>query len=80
MAEEGAAANNANKKEIFENCVPFSDCISETNNTQGGRFKAEDLDVVMPIYNLIEYCDNHSKTSLWQYYRDKPALTNYWCY
>ena len=38
MAEEGAAANNANKKEIFENCAPFSDCISETNNTQGGRF------------------------------------------
>ena len=31
-------------------------------------------DVVMPIYNLIEYSDNYSKTSgsLWQYYRDEP--------
>ena len=32
----------------------------------------------MPMYNLIEYCDNYSKTSesLWQYYRDEPALTD----
>ena len=32
----------------------------------------------MPMYNLIEYSDNYSKTSgcLWQYYRDEPALTN----
>ena len=30
----------------------------------------------MPMYNLIEYNDNYSKTSgrLWHYYRDKPAL------
>ena len=36
------------------------------------------FDVVMPIYNLIEYSDNHSETSgiLWQYYRDEPALYN----
>ena len=36
------------------------------------------FDVVMPMYNLIEYSDNYSKTSgrLWQYYRDKPALDN----
>ena len=32
----------------------------------------------MPMYNLIEYSDNYSKTSgsLWQYYRDEPALTD----
>ena len=32
----------------------------------------------MLTYNLIEYSDNYSKTSgsLWQYYRDEPALTN----
>ena len=32
----------------------------------------------MPMYNLIEYSDNYLKTSasLWQYYRDEPALTN----
>ena len=32
----------------------------------------------MPIYNLIEYSDNYSKTSgsLWQYCRDEPVLTD----
>ena len=32
----------------------------------------------MPIYSLVEYSDNYSKTSrsLWQYYRDEPALTD----
>ena len=34
---------------------------------------AEDLDVVMPMYNLIEYSKNYRKTtgSLWNYYRDE---------
>ena len=34
----------------------------------------KDVDIVMPMYNLIEYSDNYSKTSgsLWQYYRDDP--------
>ena len=38
---------------------------------------AKDIDVVMPMYNLIEYSDNYSKTSgsSWQYYRDDPANT-----
>ena len=37
---------------------------------------AHKIDVVMPMYNLIEYSDAYSKTSrsLWQYYRDEPAL------
>ena len=35
----------------------------------------KDTDIVMPMYNLIEYSDNYSKTSgsLWQYYRDEPS-------
>ena len=43
--------------------------MSEKNNTQ--RDNAKDIDTVMPMYNLIEYSDNYSKTSgrLWQYYR-----------
>ena len=46
--------------------------MSEINNTQIDN--AKDIDVVMPMYNLIEYSDNYSKTSgnLWQYYRDDP--------
>ena len=60
-----------NKGAIFKNCVPFIDCISEINNTQIDNAKY--MDIVMPMY-LIEYSDNHSKTSesLREYYRDNP--------
>ena len=69
-----AAVNNANKKVIFKNCAPFTNCISEINNTQIDN--AKDIDIVMPMYNLIEYSDNYAKTtgSLWQYCKDIPAL------
>ena len=57
---------------IFKNGAPFSECISTINNAQLDH--AKDIDVVMPMYNLIEYSYNYSKTSgsLWQYYRDEP--------
>ena len=57
---------------ILENCAPFIDCKSEINNTEIDN--AKDIDIVMPMYNLIEYSDNYSKTSgsLWQYYKDEP--------
>ena len=72
-AAAGAAVNNINKKVIFKNCVPFTNCISEINNTQIDN--AKDIDIVMPMYNLIEYSDNYAKTrgSLWQYCKDIPA-------
>ena len=72
-AATDADANNTNKKVIFKNCAPFSNCISEINNTQVEN--AKDIDIVMPMYNLIEYSDNYSKTSgsLWQYCKDIPA-------
>ena len=60
-AAEGAAANNTNKKVIFKNCAPFTDCISKINNTQVDN--AKDIDTIMPMYNLVEYSDNYSKTS-----------------
>ena len=71
-----ADANNTNKKVIFKNCAPFTNCISEINNTQVDN--AKDTDIVMPMYNLIEYSDNYSKTSgsLWQYCKDIPAVDN----
>ena len=65
--------NNAyDKKLAFKNNAPFVSCISEINNTLIGN--AEDLDVVMPMYNLLEYSKNYSKTtgSFWHYYRDEP--------
>ena len=72
-AAAGAAVNNTNKKVIFKNCAPFTNCISEINNTQIDN--AKDIDIVMPMYNLIEYSDNYAKTtgSLWQYCKDIPA-------
>ena len=75
-AAQGAAANNTNKKVIFKNCAPFTNCISEINNTQIDN--AKDIDIVMPMYHLIEYSDNNAKTTgrLWQYCKDIPAKKN----
>ena len=64
--------NVYDKKLAFKNNAPFVSCISKINNTIIDN--AEDLDVVMPIYNLIEYSKNYSKTTgqFWNYYRDEP--------
>ena len=59
-----------NKRVIFKNSAPFTDCISDINDDQidNGKY----IDIVMPMYNLVEYSDNYSKTSgsFWKYYRD----------
>ena len=75
-AAAGADTNNNNKKVIFKNCAPFTNCISRINNEHIDN--AEYIDIVMPMYNLIEYSDNYSKTSgsLWQYCKDIPAVDN----
>ena len=75
-AAAGDDANNTNKNVIFKNCAPFTNCISEINNMQIDN--AKDIDIVMPMYNLIEYSDNYAKTtgSLWQYCKDIPARNN----
>ena len=70
-----AAARRTDERDkgiIFKNCAPFINCKSKINNRQIDNAKY--IDVVIPMYNLIEYRDNDSKTSggLWQYYRDKP--------
>ena len=66
-----AAARQADERDkgvTFKNCVPFTKCISRINNTEIDN--AKDIDIVMSMYNLIEYSDNYLKTSgsLWQYY------------
>ena len=75
-ATEVTAVNNTNKQIIFKNCATFANCITEINNTQVDD--AKNTVIVMPMHNLIEYSDAYSKTSrsLWQYYRDEPALEN----
>ena len=71
-----ADANNTNKKVIFKNYAPFTNCTSEINNTQVDN--AKDIDIVIPIYSLTEYSDNYSKTSgsLWQCCKDIPAVND----
>ena len=68
------AVNNTDKKVVLKYCAPFTSCITEINNAQSDY--AEDTDLVMPVYNLIEHSNADSKTSgsLWQYYRDEPAI------
>ena len=67
--------DNAKRNEAvtFKNNAPFINCISKINGAQIDN--AEDLDVVMPMYNLLEYSKNYKKTtgSLWNYYRDEPS-------
>ena len=70
-----AAAERADERDkgvTFKNCAPFTKCISRINNTDIDN--AHDIDIVMPMYNLIEYSDNYPKTSgsLWRYYKDDP--------
>ena len=76
-AGAGAAAGQADERDkgvTFKNCAPFTNCISEINNTHVDN--AKDIDIVMAMSNLIEYSDNYAKTSgsLWQYYRDEPNI------
>ena len=67
--------NNAkrNKAVAFKNNAPFTNCITKINGVKIDD--AEDLHVVMPTYNLLEYSKNYKKTtgSLWNYHRDQPS-------
>ena len=65
--------NDAYDKKIsFKINAPFSSCILKINNTNIDN--AEDLDIVMLVYSLIEYSSNYRKTTgiLWNYYRHEP--------
>ena len=80
-AARTAAANDANNNDTrdlikgisFRNNAIFTDCILMINNVLINN--GEDLDVVMPIFNLLGYSKNYEKVteSLWNYYRDTPA-------
>ena len=66
------AANNAYKKVIFKNYVPFTDWIREIIKTQVDN--NQDIDIIMLMYIVIEYNENYleASRSLWQYYKDDP--------
>ena len=60
----------------LKNCAPFTKCNLEINDEHVDT--AENLDIVMPMYNLIEYSDNYqdSSATLYQYKRDEPPENN----
>ena len=66
-------ANKRNKNLAFKNNAPFINCISKINGVKIDN--AEDLDVVMPMYKLLEYSKDYRKItrSLWNYCRDEPS-------
>ena len=70
---DGAArrVDERDKGITFKNCGPFDKWINRINNTEIDNAKY--IDIVMPMYNLIEYSDNYSKTSggLWKYYKNE---------
>ena len=65
VAALAAGGGNKGKHVIFKNCPSVTDCISEMNNAQVDNCAkvAKDIDIVMPMYKLIEYSDNHLNTS-----------------
>ena len=81
VVKETISLTKPNRREIvdirsrflaFKNNAPFTNCITKINNVLIDN--AEDLDVVMLVYNLIEYSKKYRKTtgSLQNYYRDEP--------
>ena len=71
----GTGGDN-NTRLALKHCTPFTKCNSEINDEHIDT--AEILDIVMPIYNLIEYSDNYqdSSATLYQYKRDEPPEAN----
>ena len=72
---DNAAAREADERDkgvAFKNCAPFTACKSNINNVEIDN--CQDIDIIMPMYNLIEYSDNYAKASgsFWQRYRDEP--------
>ena len=67
---------SSNSVVAFKNCAPFRTCDVTINDEHVE--KAEDLDIVMPMYNLLEYSDNYqdSTGSLYEFKRDEPPDDN----
>ena len=71
-----ATGGDANTRVAFKNCAPFTKCITHINDEHVDN--ADNLDIIMPMYNLIEYSDNYSDTwgGLWQFKKDESPVTN----
>ena len=70
------ATGDANTKDAFKNCAQFTRCVTHINDENIDT--AANLDIIMSMYNLIEYSDKYSNTSgsLWQFRRYESPVTN----
>ena len=66
----------ANTNVAFKNCATFARCVRHVNDEHVET--AENLDIIMPIYNLIEYSDNYadSSRSLYRFKRDESPMND----
>ena len=71
-----ATGGDASTKVASKNCAPFTKCVTHISNEHVDN--ADNLDIVMSMYNLIEYSDNYSDTSgsLWYFKRDEQNMNN----
>ena len=71
-----ATGGDTNTRVAFKNCAPFTKCITHINDEDIDG--ANNIDIIMPMNNLIEYSYNYSDTSgsLWQFKRDESPVTN----
>ena len=71
-----ATGGGANDRVAFQNCAAFTKCITDINDEHVDN--ADNIDIIMPMYNLIEYSDNYSDTSgsLWQFKRVAQNMNN----
>ena len=69
-----ATGGDANTRVASKNCAAFTRCIIHINDEYVDN--ADNLDIIMPMYNLTEYSDNYSHTSgsLWQFKRDEQNI------
>ena len=74
--DKTAAGGDADTRVAFKSCAPFTKYITHINNECVDN--ADNLDIIIPMYNLIEYSDNYSDTSgsLWQIKRDERRVKN----
>ena len=71
-----ATGSDANTRVAFKNCATFTKCITHIND--GRVDNADSLDIIIPMYNFIEYSDNYSDTlgGFWQFKRDEQNMNN----
>ena len=71
-----ATEGNANTKVTFKNCAPFRRCVTHINDENVET--TENLEIILPMSNLLEYSDNYADSSgtLWQFKRDEQNMNN----